>query len=681
MQQVYMNGRCKEILQMLLESDTYLSQREIAEAMHVSKRSIYYDLCRINEWLEFYHIPELEMARGKGIRIDAESKKRIEACTEEIEKDENYILSPMERVKMIICIIIYSREPVYIEQLMDYCMVSRNTIFNDLRVVVNQLQDYDLTLEYESKKGYRIAGEAVKSRAIFLKNLQDLKLLIENRIFDFIDRDEIAVNVEKLKEIEKALKTKYVDGILESLAVLLPVMDGRDESLHFPNLKKTELESTKEFKQIQEKFPNLAEKEKIYLCLHLLGARVTVMSNDIFEEDSNQSVYELTKALIAEFEKVACVTFEDKEELGRALFVHINSSLYRYQYGIQVIDTMSEDIIREYSDLFEITKVVSKYMERQIGLPIQDGEVAYLALHFGAHLPVPRKTKMSALRILIVCANGVSTGNMLKREIQEMLPSAQIVAVTSADHIQNSQNICDFIVSTVKIKSLVPVVRVNPILTEQDRKEILRRVKERPRQEDAENLFEIVRPYVAKENQEPVKRKIEKFFLQSGREQAPEAKKQLKGLLDFLTLGHIRIYEGNYHWPEALRESGKCLIENGSVEKKYVDDIISQIRYYGPYMFITSRVVLAHTKPENGVNRLDVSLHIFKESVEFSDFHRANIIIMLAVEDHESHLKILRDLLEVFSIQTKIDDVLQKKTPEAVREYLEANIYPEGVGQ
>lgn len=56
--------------------------------------------------------------------------------------------------------------------------------------------------------------------------------------------------------------------------------------------------------------------------------------------------------------------FEDEEELDRALFVHINSSLYRYQYGIQLIDSMSEDIIREYPDLFDITKIVSKYIER-----------------------------------------------------------------------------------------------------------------------------------------------------------------------------------------------------------------------------------------------------------------------------------------------------------------------------
>ncbi|MBC5688898.1 PRD domain-containing protein [Mediterraneibacter sp. NSJ-55] len=669
MQQVYMNARCREILQMLLESDTYLTQQQIAEKMQVSKRSIYYDLCRINEWLEFYHIPELEMVRGKGILIEKALRSKIEACAEGIEKDENYILSPMERVHLIICIIIYSKEPVYIDQLMDYCMVSRNTIFNDMRVVVNQLQDYDLKLEYESKRGYRISGDSIKIRAIFLVNFQELQSLFENRSLDFIERERIHDNIEKLRKIEEELNTKYVEGSLDSLAVLLPLMDGRDTNLYFPNLKRAELESTKEFQLVEKYFPKLSEKEKIYLCLHLLGARVTVASNDIFEEESNQTVYEITKALIAEFEKIACVTFENKEELGRALFVHINSSLYRYQYGIQIMDTMSKDIIREYPDLFDITKVVSKYIERQIGMPIQDGEIAYLALHFGAHLPISRDSH-SSFRILIVCANGISTGNMLRRELQKMLPEAQIVDVIAAQNIQNAQNICDLIVSTVRIKNVVPVVHVHPILTNADREEILRHVKEKPLLRDVENLFSIVKPYIGEKDYETVKKKIDDYFFRGKREGAGDTKRKAKGFLDYLVPGHIQIYNGEYRWTDALRESGKCLLENKSIEKRYIDDIISQLRYYGPYMFITSRVVLAHSKPEEGVNRLDVSLHIFKKNIAFSDFHRANIIIMLAAEDQESHLKILRDILAVFSIQTKIDDILQLETPEEVLAYL-----------
>ncbi len=676
-----MNARCREILRMLLDSDTYLSQQQIADALQVTKRSIYYDLCRINEWLDFHHIPELEMVRGKGILINGEIRRQIEECADEIQGEESYILSPMERVHMIICAVIYSREPVYIEQLQDYCAVSRNTVFNDLRVVVNQLQDYDLKLEYESRKGYRVVGDPIKIRAVFLMNFQEIPTIFSGRGLRFVDREKVEHYTRILQEMEEELNTRYVDGILESLAILIPVMERERSNVYFPNLKKAELEKTKEFVLIRKYFPNLEEKEQIYLCLHLLGARVAVASNDIFEYNSNQTVYEMTKALIAEFEKTACVVFEDKEELGRALFIHITSSLYRYQYGIQIINSMSEDIIREYPDLFEITKIVSRYIEQQIGLPIRDAEIAYLALHFGAHLSIA-PSESAAPRILIVCANGISTGNMLKREIQKLLPGVRIVGTVSADRVSNAQNICDLIVSTVKLKSVIPVIQVHPILTAADREAVLKRVKDRPSMMDVDRIFDIVKPYLEEKDYKEVRRELEDYYTENNRKNMEELHKNYsKGLLDVLPEDHIGIHEGgtDCRWTQALYESGECLVEKGIIERRYVDSIISSIRYYGPYMFISSGVILAHAKPEEGVRQLGLSLHLYQEPVQFSDFYRANVILMLAAVDQESHLKILKDILNVFTIEARVDDLIRKKEPECVLQYIRSVLEAEKI--
>jgi len=146
MQQVYMTARCKEILRLLLESNDYLSQQQIADTLHVTKRSIYYDICRINEWLDYYGIPELDVVRGKGLFISNDSRAKIEECEEKIHEIDGYILSPMERVHTIICMAVYSDAPVYIEQFMEHCQVSRNTIFNDLRIVSKHLAEYGLAL-------------------------------------------------------------------------------------------------------------------------------------------------------------------------------------------------------------------------------------------------------------------------------------------------------------------------------------------------------------------------------------------------------------------------------------------------------------------------------------------------------------------------------------------------------
>lgn len=666
-----MNERCKEILRLLLNSENYITLPQLEEAFHISRRSIYYDLCRINEWLEDNGIKEIEVVRKKGIFIDNEIKMQINQCSGNTLKKEVYILSPTERVRVIICMIIYTRKKIYIEELMNECMVSRNTVFNDLQVVVNQLQEYNLKLEYESKKGYQITGDVVRKRAVFLTNLHELEIALNSGALHFLEQEEINTYFEKLKAIEGKLKTKYVEGTLRSLASLLPVMEQGDESLYFPNLKKEELENTKEYSLVQEYFPELIEKEQIYLCLHLLGARVAIVSDDIFESEPNQTVYELTKALVAEFERVACVIFENREDLERALFVHINSSLYRYRFGIQTADVMSKDIIREYPDLFEITKIVSNYIEKQIGLPIPDGEIAYLALHFGSHLSVAENEHQN-LRILVVCANGVSTGNMIKRELQKLLPDAEIVDVLASDAVKNAQNICDVIITTVPLKSVVPVICVHPILTDMEREKILNhpKIREKYSRYTPEKIFEIVKPYIKEQYYDKVKEDL-MYYLKESVNDVENNMALHQNLLDILNLSHIEIHNEPMSWMQAIKESGKSLKEEGYIEERYLEQIISQIRYYGPYMFITPGVVLAHAKPKDGVKHLGVSFHVFKQSITFSQMHAANIILVLATKDQESHLRILKDIVEIFSMQPRIDELLKMQSPEEILTYLQ----------
>ena len=62
---------------MLLKATYYSSLNQISQKLEVSKRSIYYDICKLNEWLEYYNVSWLKVVRGKGIFIDENNKKKI----------------------------------------------------------------------------------------------------------------------------------------------------------------------------------------------------------------------------------------------------------------------------------------------------------------------------------------------------------------------------------------------------------------------------------------------------------------------------------------------------------------------------------------------------------------------------------------------------------------------------
>ncbi len=46
-----LNQRCEQILSILTHERGYVSLRRLSEKTGVSRRSIYYDICKINEWL------------------------------------------------------------------------------------------------------------------------------------------------------------------------------------------------------------------------------------------------------------------------------------------------------------------------------------------------------------------------------------------------------------------------------------------------------------------------------------------------------------------------------------------------------------------------------------------------------------------------------------------------------
>lgn len=657
----YINARCRQILRILLEQREYMTMDRLARQLGISRRSAYYDLCKINVWLERAGAEKLEIERGRGLLLPSDSRACIEALLNEPGGENRYIFSPAERMKLIFLYTMNAAAPVFLEDLVDCCEVSRNTVFHDLRDVAENLKQYDLALVYHNKRGYEIEGSPVRARALFILYFKEMQTLYREDVLKFFDREEIERCHRQLHGIERELGVEYVDGALLAIAALLPVMLRRPEAFDFPGLDRSKMRQTHEFRAVQAHFPQLPEEEMLYLTLHLLGSRVNAVPPGLLENE--QEIADLVRALVSEFEKVACISFDQRRSLEQALAVHLRTSLYRYRFGIQIGNLLCDDIKNEYPELFSITKIAAKRLERIMELPIPDEEIAYLALHFGAFLKVP-EPRNDRLRILIVCVNGISTGNMLKREVQKLLPYAEIVKVAAAVDLMNAQNFCDLIISTVKVNSVLPVITVHPVLTEFDRHTILshRLVAPKSLTVKRDKLFQVVKKYVSPEHYEPLLADLT-ACLQGGGSFTETDVKNDSGLLSVLDESRILVFDRADSWQSSIRMAGGSLLGHGSITRRYLDTIISQIDYYGPYMFLTENVILAHAKPEDGVNCLDLALAVFREPVRFTEARAARLVILLAAEDQEKHLKILQDILVLVSDPASVERLSGCATP------------------
>ena len=103
-----------------------------------------------------------------------------------------------------------------------------------------------------------------------------------------------------------------------------------------------------------------------------------------------------------------------------------------------------------------------------------------------------------------------------------------------------------------------------------------------------------------------------------------------------------------------------------SIVEKYLDAIISNTMYYGTFMFINADVMLAHAKPQDGVNRLDLSLTIFKSPIPFNENRAAKMIFMLSAENNERHLKIMDELLRLASVDENLSRLWSSNSADEI---------------
>lgn len=640
----WLNERTKNLIEYALRLTAPVSLEEIGVHFHIGKRTVYNEIERANEWLSGCQFSKLKIQRGKltlfpEFEINAIEKKLRE------KKGTIYILSPQERIYLIICLVLYKTDRVLISSLLDILEISRTSLLADLRVVRSFLKNYDLRWVSLGKEGYEIEGNEIRRRAVFLLLLTILpKSIKQNYIFS-----DYKPNIDEcfkcLKQIEYELKQEYIEDELYDLASLISHIKRQPKTLLFPDMDGTRIESSQEFSIIQKIFSDLPREEQIYIALHILGSRLAGFSNESIDR-YDEELSELTNALIQEFEDRSCVEFERRDELKTALFHHIKASQYRYKYGIQIGSPLEKDIRAQYPEVYQITKEVIPYLEQALQVHISEAEIAYLTLHFGAFLSLPAQNTKE-LRVLIVCVSGVSTANMIAREIRMLLPQVKIVGIESLRSLINPQEQADLIISSVEFKALIPVLKVHPIFNEEDRRNVLNHplISSFLKKGSAMVLYEKLKDLVPRAKQDLLAQRLNEYFkIDLGLGASCTKSENLLG--DFLKENTL-CFDCSCSWEEAIMKIGENLVNKGKIENRYLETIIELTNVQGPYMFITENVVLAHAKPEDGVNKLCLGLGIFPKTISYCG-KQAQFLFVLGSVDQTSHFPLLRTLRKVF---------------------------------
>lgn len=121
---------------------------------------------------------------------------------------------------------------------------------------------------------------------------------------------------------------------------------------------------------------------------------------------------------------------------------------------------------------------------------------------------------------------------------------------------------------------------------------------------------------------------------------------------------NVQIVQSVVDWKDAIHTSVRPLVEGHYVEERYIDGVIENTDVYGPYYVLTQNLALIHARSDQGVITKQLAVTVLKEPIKFSeDGYDVRLLVVLAAENGESHLEAIRSLANIFSDETRIQEI------------------------
>lgn len=700
-----LDERCTQIITVLFNSKECVSVDMLTSQLRISKRTVYYDVQKINFWLEENKLPPVKKKHGKGYYLEQEAREIAPKLIGKINKFQ-YFYSMEERMNLIAVELLTNQMPVFLEDLIELTQVSRATTSNDLKEIKKIFSQHQLEVSFHRNNGYKTTGKEEHKRQLLVNYLAELMRtkkdwnnLIDQIKLPFYENDfgpkgfYVQLNSMKplIAECEAELSIELTDEMVHLLALKLIVIIQR---LMFGNRITIDIDeqealiSTTEYRaaiNIGRKLETLysihiPDSEICFITMNLLGSKVNYSELEDSQSQEMKKLRGTVKSIVQDFQSYACILFQDSYQIEESLFKHLKPAYYRIKYNVSLKDENTENVQREFPEIFELTKKSIHQLEGLLGTKVKDSEAAYIAMHFGGWLQREGKKPVQRKKAIIVCENGLGTSNILWGQLEKIIAAVDIIGCISQRQYENKGYDVDFVFATATIKNKRhPVLIVNPILTDRDKEAVLSFVNNHNDYSVAQKvgtptlpaIMNIVRKHTTVLDEKEL---IQDLSLLFSLEQSTNKLREEKPVLnELLTKETIQYTAKVANWQEAIRLAAEPLKTNGSITEDYVEAMIANVDEMGPYVVIAPEIALPHARPEYGVKKIGMSLLRLGESVYFSkeERHRASLIVVLAAVDNEKHLKALAQLSTLLSDEETLQNLMNAESVEDIMKYID----------
>ncbi|MDF2614207.1 MAG: transcriptional antiterminator, BglG [Clostridia bacterium] len=677
--------RAFNLLQYILSSRSY-SLEKAKSKLACTERQISYDLQKINDMLKAKDISPIKLSHSRFL-ISDETKEAVRILNI---PTENFIISGENKI-WLCCLMIFTRkEPLGLNHFIVDFKCSKSTILADLKKLGKIAANYRVALSYTRKQGYYFIGSAKNIRTLILYAISSMK-------DNYLCKEQIALALQDKSYLEKHKKTECIIGEVIKRFNLPVISEYLTQAIYFISILPYHCQALSyQAVSFSEHLwmhlplysaatglhkaldPVIPETEVEYLFILLLS--MTLGNEIYFQIYSKESLFlkELSYELANRFEAVTGNCFKDKEKVAKNMLMHLQPAYFRLKYGIPVVNPILDQIKKDYGDMFSICRLVLEPLSDYVDSFIPDDEIGYIAIHFLAMLETYEPDRMRK-RAIIVCQNGLASSVMMKNQLTKMFPEILFLDPCNLEEFDYiSSESYDIIFSATKDMLDRPnkhVFFISPILTADEKftlaEEVYSSVFGVKRESITVNtLLNIITDYAQIFDLGGLTDALQKHLI-------PKYKLERRGglpvLKDLLTEATIRFADHVSDWEEAIWLGARPLLENGAIEKSYVEAMISNVKTHGPYIVICPLIAIPHAENKVGVLKMGMSFLKLREPVNVlnNPDKEVKLLITLAAVDSKTHLKALAQLSNLLSDTQSREELIACSTTEEVLKMLE----------
>ena len=497
--------RIQQILKILLSSGKPVSKQEIADELGVSKRTVQREFEYLELCIRKYHLG-LENHKGKGVEIRG-NEEDIDRLKENLGGETYPDAADRDgRRRRLLFELLRDRTPrklFYYSQLLG---VSEATAGSDMDALCPWLEEshlgivrrpgYGVILEGD-ERDYRdamrrfIEETAGRSDAyssgditgeIFAEALLDAA---DSGIYSLLEGDTVRRVDKVLRELNEPKVLQLADSAYAGLVIHISIVIERlrqGAALKSIPPEMGNLEFWDDYdlavrilEAMEKEFEiTIPRGELSYVLLHIRGAKMAYTGEEMeFPADmGDDKLLPMIDRMIDVYDKSIANELKEDEEFLRGLLVHLRPVLIRLSTGLRIHNPILEDIKQEYADIFDSCRRASYVITEETGYEVNEEEVGFLAMHFGAAQERVRENKLFTrkVNIGIVCASGFGVARLMMTRLKDKLGDRAILKAYGKGEI-NKYVISgtDFFVSTMNLDQLpVDYLQVSPLIPPKD---------------------------------------------------------------------------------------------------------------------------------------------------------------------------------------------------------------------